>query len=344
MAWIAVVLVAVTVGTSAMRATALERFAEFLGIRDRTEQSGGIQSYAHRTLLGYIGVRIFLDHPLTGVGWQASSLDFAYTPYLEAARRRFPSEPAEAFPSPEHRWGVQNAYLQTLADLGVIGFLALLVAFGSALVTGVRRSRATPLALVGVAWLLVASGVWLGLGLVAGIPLAALTWLAFGFTCCPCLIPASTRLARCRRTRCARRSRAGWRARPSAHTPTSGRIRLLDVGCGQKPYEPLFAPYARSYVGVDPVENPQAELRGAVEDLPVEDASYDVVLCIQVFEHCDDPARAVSELARVTAAGRPGARLDARRDGVPPVAGRLLAVDARGPREALSRQRRLGFG
>jgi len=82
-----------------------------------------------------------------------------------------------------------------------------------------------------------------------------------------------------------------------------GPYRLLDVGCGQKPYAPLFAPHVRSYVGVDPVENPDAEIRGAVEDLPVADASYDVVLCIQVFEHCDDPARAVSELARVTAPG-----------------------------------------
>ena len=180
---IAAILVAITLGTAAMRATALERFGEFLGIRHPTEQSAGIQSYAHRSLLGYIGVRIFLDHPLTGVGWQASSLDFAYTPYLEAAHRRFPTEPAEAFPSPEHRWGVQNAYVQTLADLGAIGFLALLAAFGSALVTGVRRSRATPMALVGVAWLLVASGIWLGLGLIAGIPLAALTWLGFGLAC-----------------------------------------------------------------------------------------------------------------------------------------------------------------
>ena len=41
-----------------------------------------------------------------------------------------------------------------------------------------------------------------------------------------------------------------------------GRYRVLDVGCGQKPYEPFFAPYADAYVGVDPVENPQAELRG----------------------------------------------------------------------------------
>ncbi len=82
-----------------------------------------------------------------------------------------------------------------------------------------------------------------------------------------------------------------------------GPYRLLDVGCGEKPYQPLFAPYITSYVGVDVVENPQADVCGPVEALPLEDGSFDVVLCIQVFEHCDDPARAVSELARVTAPG-----------------------------------------
>jgi SAM-dependent methyltransferase len=82
-----------------------------------------------------------------------------------------------------------------------------------------------------------------------------------------------------------------------------GRYRLLDVGCGQKPYEELFAPYASTYVGVDPVENARADLRGSVEALPVDDNSFDVVLCNQVLEHCDDPRRAVSELRRVTARG-----------------------------------------
>jgi SAM-dependent methyltransferase len=92
-----------------------------------------------------------------------------------------------------------------------------------------------------------------------------------------------------------------------------GRYRVLDVGCGQKPYEALFAPYAEAYVGVDPVDNPRAELKGTVEDLPVEDASFDVVLCNQVLEHCDEPARAVSELRRVTA---PGGRVLASTHGV----------------------------
>jgi SAM-dependent methyltransferase len=94
-----------------------------------------------------------------------------------------------------------------------------------------------------------------------------------------------------------------------------GRFRLLDVGCGVKPYEPLFAPFAESYIGVDPVENPRAELKGSVEALPVEDASFDVVLCNQVLEHCLDPALAVRELCRVTA---PGGRVLASTHGVMP--------------------------
>jgi SAM-dependent methyltransferase len=89
--------------------------------------------------------------------------------------------------------------------------------------------------------------------------------------------------------------------------------RLLDVGCGPKPYYPFFAERASEYVGVDVVENPVAELRGSVEALPVEDASFDVVLCTQVLEHCDDPAQAVRELRRVTA---PGGRVLASTHGV----------------------------
>jgi SAM-dependent methyltransferase len=89
--------------------------------------------------------------------------------------------------------------------------------------------------------------------------------------------------------------------------------RVLDVGCGPKPYYPFFAERASDYVGVDVVENPVAELRGSVESLPVEDGSFDVVLCTQVLEHCDDPAQAVRELRRVTA---PGGRVLASTHGV----------------------------
>jgi SAM-dependent methyltransferase len=82
-----------------------------------------------------------------------------------------------------------------------------------------------------------------------------------------------------------------------------GRYRVLDVGCGLKPYQPLFSAYAAEYVGVDPVDNPHADLKGSVEDLPVGDASFDLVLCVQVLEHAADPMQGVRELHRVTAAG-----------------------------------------
>jgi SAM-dependent methyltransferase len=66
-------------------------------------------------------------------------------------------------------------------------------------------------------------------------------------------------------------------------------------------------------VGVDVVDNPVAELRGPVEAPPVEDGTFDLVLCTQVLEHCDDPVQAVRELRRVTA---PGGRVLASTHGV----------------------------
>jgi SAM-dependent methyltransferase len=85
-----------------------------------------------------------------------------------------------------------------------------------------------------------------------------------------------------------------------------GPYRLLDVGCGEMPYLAVIEPHAREIVGLDTVDNPRAALRGPIEAIPAEDASFDVVLCAQVLEHCDDPAQAVRELARVT---RPGGRV-----------------------------------
>jgi SAM-dependent methyltransferase len=106
---------------------------------------------------------------------------------------------------------------------------------------------------------------------------------------------------------------ARWLKAQAAELGAGPRVRVLDVGCGVKPYYPFFADVASEYVGVDAVENPMADLRGLVEALPVEDASFDVVLCTQVLEHCGDPARAVRELRRVI---RPGGRVLASTHGV----------------------------
>ena len=99
----------------------------------------------------------------------------------------------------------------------------------------------------------------------------------------------------------------GWLAAEAARAATDlGPYRLLDVGCGEMPYLPLFEPHAREVVGMDTWDNPRAALRGPIEAIPAPDASFDVVLCAQVLEHVDDPAQGVRELARVT---RPGGRV-----------------------------------
>jgi SAM-dependent methyltransferase len=106
---------------------------------------------------------------------------------------------------------------------------------------------------------------------------------------------------------------AAWlRAEAERAAVDLGRYRVLDVGCGIKPYYPFFEPYAAEYVGVD-VANPAADLEGPVESLPVPDGSFQLVLCTQVLEHSVDPARAVAELRRAVA---PGGRVLASTHGV----------------------------
>lgn len=99
-----------------------------------------------------------------------------------------------------------------------------------------------------------------------------------------------------------------WLAR---HRDVTGR--LLDVGCGDRRYEPFF-PRA-DYVGFDVPSNARADLHGSIEAIPIEDASNDLVLCLQVLEHVPDPAAAVRELRRVV---RPGGLVLASTHGVYP--------------------------
>lgn len=82
--------------------------------------------------------------------------------------------------------------------------------------------------------------------------------------------------------------------------------RVLDVGCGQKPYQSLVP--ALEYVGVDIESEVTRRLRAADvfydgRRLPFGDRSFDGVLCSQVLEHVFTPAEFLQEIHRVL---RPG--------------------------------------
>jgi SAM-dependent methyltransferase len=82
---------------------------------------------------------------------------------------------------------------------------------------------------------------------------------------------------------------------------------LVDFGCGDRPYEPLFSAKFRRYIGADLPGNPRATV--AIDEagrLPLGDASADCVLSTQVLEHVSDAAAYLAEARRVL---RPGGSL-----------------------------------
>ena len=168
----------VAVGVLTLRAGDFEHFLRFLHLKGHEAQTANIETYSQHSLLAYIGYRIWRNHPIAGAGWQASNEPATVDPVLPAAHAKFPNLPALAFPTREHEWGVQNAYVQTAADLGVVGVVLWLAPFAIALVLALGANA--PPGAVAAFSVLAAMGIWLGQGLVAGIPLDALTWLGFG--------------------------------------------------------------------------------------------------------------------------------------------------------------------
>ncbi len=77
-------------------------------------------------------------------------------------------------------------------------------------------------------------------------------------------------------------------------------LNILDVGCGQKPFYPFLKPFAKEYIGTDVIKgSPLIDKVCPAEQLDIENEWADVVICLSVLEHVDDPILAVKELFRV---------------------------------------------
>lgn len=81
--------------------------------------------------------------------------------------------------------------------------------------------------------------------------------------------------------------------------------RLLDVGCGNKPYKEMFPKTVTEYIGCD-IEQSNLKLVDIIcpaTDLAFDDQSFDTVFCTQVLEHVFDHKKAFFEISRVLKPG-----------------------------------------
>jgi SAM-dependent methyltransferase len=92
--------------------------------------------------------------------------------------------------------------------------------------------------------------------------------------------------------------------------------KLLDYGCGNKPYQRLFSKKFSKHIGADFAGNSDADIlidqNGTVA---CEDASFDCVLSSQVLEHVTSPQQYLGEAQRVL---KPGGSLIVSTHGIWP--------------------------
>jgi SAM-dependent methyltransferase len=83
--------------------------------------------------------------------------------------------------------------------------------------------------------------------------------------------------------------------------------RLIDIGCGTKPYTELLKPFVADHIGVDHEgtlhSKQNIDLFGTAYAIPAEDASFDSALCTAVLEHLEEPEDALHECYRVLKPG-----------------------------------------
>ncbi|MBN1386922.1 MAG: class I SAM-dependent methyltransferase [Bacteroidales bacterium] len=79
--------------------------------------------------------------------------------------------------------------------------------------------------------------------------------------------------------------------------------RLVDIGCGTKPYGKLLADLVTDHVGVDHTDTSHdksnIDIFATAYNIPVKNNSFDSAICTCVLEHLEEPEDAVRECYRV---------------------------------------------
>ena len=82
-----------------------------------------------------------------------------------------------------------------------------------------------------------------------------------------------------------------------------GRGRVLDAGCGRRPYAEFFSDYTGLEFDRVRYADAPADVWGSGMELPFRDKAFATVFSSQVLEHVPEPWRMVAEMARVLEPG-----------------------------------------
>jgi SAM-dependent methyltransferase len=79
--------------------------------------------------------------------------------------------------------------------------------------------------------------------------------------------------------------------------------RVLDLGCGDRPFHPFIKDQIDEYIAVDHPDTPHSKEHidyfASAYELPFEEDYFDTVLLTQVIEHLEDPKAGLLEIHRV---------------------------------------------
>lgn len=81
---------------------------------------------------------------------------------------------------------------------------------------------------------------------------------------------------------------------------------MLDIGCGLRQYEPIFAGSVSDYIGIDwptSADKARSDIVGDALSIPVADNSVDTVLATEVMEHLPISDHFIAEITRVLRIG-----------------------------------------
>lgn len=83
--------------------------------------------------------------------------------------------------------------------------------------------------------------------------------------------------------------------------------KLIDIGCGNKPYFHSLSTFVEEHIGVDHDlsihDKSKFDLIGTAYNIPASDNYFDCALCTAVLEHLEEPESAIKECSRVLKPG-----------------------------------------